>query len=159
MRFAIFPCHLSKVLRLPRESDARSYEVLHLSRKIILANLKTWCCKMQPLSGNQCPDLLTSLVNMSLVLHLPREIHLCRSSSNVPRPPSILEMRQNRYVLLTLGRVHNPLRRPRKTTSKRPKVVQYRQFNTFDFEMCFAPQRRVLFQHLNFPKCSETVSF
>ena len=40
MRFAIFPIHLSKVLRLPRESDARSYEVLHLSRKIISANLK-----------------------------------------------------------------------------------------------------------------------
>ena len=40
MRFAIFPLHLSKVLRLPRKNDARSYEVLHLSRKIIPANLK-----------------------------------------------------------------------------------------------------------------------
>ena len=38
--FAIFPVHLSKVLRLPRKRDARSYEVLHLSRKIISANLK-----------------------------------------------------------------------------------------------------------------------
>ena len=43
MRFAIFPVHLSKVLRLPRKSDAKSYEVLHLSRKIISANLKIWC--------------------------------------------------------------------------------------------------------------------
>ena len=40
MRFAIFPLHLSKVLRLPRKIDARSYEVLHLSRKITSANLK-----------------------------------------------------------------------------------------------------------------------
>jgi len=40
MRFAIFPLHLSKVLRLPRNSDARSYEVLHLSRKIIFPKLK-----------------------------------------------------------------------------------------------------------------------
>jgi len=40
MRFAVFPLHLSKVLRLPRKSDARSYEVLRLSRKIILANLQ-----------------------------------------------------------------------------------------------------------------------
>jgi len=40
MRFAIFPLHLSKVLRLPRKNDARSYEVLHLPRKIILANLQ-----------------------------------------------------------------------------------------------------------------------
>ena len=35
MRFAIFPLHLCKVLRMPRKSDDRSYEVLHLSRKII----------------------------------------------------------------------------------------------------------------------------
>ena len=26
-------------------------------------------------------------------------------------------------------------------------------FNTFDFEMCFAPQRHALFRHLNFQKC------
>ena len=39
-RFAIFPVHLSKLLRLPGKNDARSYEVLHLSRKIISANLK-----------------------------------------------------------------------------------------------------------------------
>ena len=40
MRFAIFPVHLSKLLHLPRKSEARSYEVLHLSRKIIPAYLK-----------------------------------------------------------------------------------------------------------------------
>ena len=54
---------LSKVLRLPRKSDARSYEVLHLSRKIICPNLKIWFSKMQPLSGNQRPDLLTCLLS------------------------------------------------------------------------------------------------
>ena len=32
-------------------------------------------------------------------------------------------------------------------------------FYTFDFEMCFAPQPHALFRHLNFQKCSETVSF
>jgi len=32
---------------------------------------------MQPLSGNQRPDLLTSLMNMFLVLRLPRDMHLC----------------------------------------------------------------------------------
>ena len=40
MRFAIFPLHLCKVLRLPRKIDARSYDVPHLSREIISANLK-----------------------------------------------------------------------------------------------------------------------
>ena len=28
-------------------------------------------------------------------------------------------------------------------------------FVHFDFDMCFAPQRRALFRHLNFQKCSE----
>ena len=81
--FCDFWFHLSKLLRLPRKSDTGSYEVLHLSRKITSANLKIWCSKMQPLSGNQRPDLLTSLMNMYLVLRLLRKMHLCRSSSNV----------------------------------------------------------------------------
>ena len=32
-------------------------------------------------------------------------------------------------------------------------------FVHFDFEMCFAPQQRALFRHLNFQKCSETQVF
>ena len=63
---------------------------------------------MQPLSGNQRPDLLTALMNMSLVLRLPREMHLCRSSSSVPRLPSFLEMLQNPHVLLTLRKCTIP---------------------------------------------------
>ena len=171
------------------------------------------------LSGNQRPDLLTSLMNMSLVLRLPRDMHLCRSSSNVPRLPSFLEMLQNPHVQLTFDKVHNPWRLPRETTSEPPKVVQtlgvfcafwlrnlFRAttactfstsqlpkvvrpwcalyiltskcaschngvhffdistsksgprivfFVQFDFEMCFAPQGRALFRHLNFQKWSD----
>ena len=184
--FAIFPLHLSKVLRLPRKIDARSYEVLHLSRKIISANLKTRCSKMQPLSGNQRPDLLTALMNMSLVLRLPQKMHLCRSSSNVPRLPSFWEMLQKPHVLLTFDKVHNPVRLPRETTSERPKVVRACwlgnvlrattactfstsqlpksahepvSFLHFWLRNVFAPQRRALFRHLNFQKCSEHVVF
>ena len=47
MRFAIFPLHLSKYCACHRKIDARSYEGLHLSRKIILANLQIGCSKMQ----------------------------------------------------------------------------------------------------------------
>ena len=78
-----------------QKSEARSYEVLqvlHLSHKIILPNLKIWCSKMQPFSGAQRPDLLTSLMNMSLVLRLPQKMHLSRSSSNVPRLPTLLKL-------------------------------------------------------------------
>ena len=124
MRFPIFPLHLSKVLRLPPKSDARSYKVLHLSRKITPANLKIWCSKMQPIPGNQRPNLLTSLMNMSLVLRLPREMHLCRSSANLPRLPSFLDMPQNPHVLFTFSTVQNPLRLPRETTSEPSKVVR-----------------------------------
>ena len=43
------------------------------------------------------------------------------------------------------------------STSQLPKVVRdLTCFDTFDFKMCFAPQRRALFQHLNFQKWSET---
>ena len=116
------------------------------------------------------------------------QMHLARSSSNVPRLPSFLDMLQDPHVLLTFDKVHNPLRLPRETTSERPKVVQTpsRAFNILtskyasrhngvdflyisisksgprmvclvhvDFEMCFAPQRRALFRHLNFQKWSD----
>ena len=48
MRFAIFRLRLPKLLLLPQERDTGSYEVLHLSCKIISANLGIWCSKMQP---------------------------------------------------------------------------------------------------------------
>ena len=79
---------------------------------------------MQPLSGNHRPDLLTALTKMSLVLCLPRKMHLCRSSSNVPRLPSFLEMLQNPHVLLTFDKVHNPSRLPCESTSEPPKVAR-----------------------------------
>ena len=146
---------------------------------------------MQPLSGNPRPDLLTSLMNMSFALRLPRKMHLCRSSSNVPCLPSFLEMLQNPHVLLTFDKVHNPLRLPREMRSECPKVVRtwcflyiltskcasrhngvhffdisssksgprMVCFVHFDFEMCFAPQRRALFRYLNFQKWSENGVF
>ena len=159
MRFAIFPVHLSKVLRLPRKSDAKSYKVLHLSRKIISANLKIWCSKMQPLSGNQRPDLLTSLMNMSFVLRLPREMHLWRSSSNptpaitfgnATKPSRFADFWQGAQSLAPATRKHI-------WTSKSAPYPSV--FCTFDLEMCFAPQRRALFRHLNFQKWSENGVF
>ena len=58
----------------------------------MLANLKIWHSKTQPLSGNLRTDPLTSLMNMSLVLRLPRDMNLCRSSSNVPCLPTFLKL-------------------------------------------------------------------
>ena len=109
MRFAIFPVHVSKVLRLPRKSDARSYEVLHLSRKNHLSKPEDLMLQhATPLRKKGRPDLLTALMNMSLVLRLPGKMHLCRSSSNAPRLPSFLEILENPHVLLTLTRCTIP---------------------------------------------------
>ena len=156
MRFAMFPLHLSKVLRLPRKSDARSYEVLHLSRKITFPTLTIWCSKMQPLSGNLRPDLLSHLPHVSLALRLPREMHLSRSSSNVPRLPSFLKLPQNPHVLLTFDKVHNPLRLPRKTTSERPKALRTPQFLALLTSKCASRHNGVHFWNIsNFQKWSE----
>ena len=83
------------------KSDARSYEVLHPSRQIILANILIWCSKMHP---------------------------FLRKSA--PWPPNI----SDEHVSCT------------------PNLSV---FYTFDFEMCFAPQRHALFRHRNFQKWSE----
>ena len=152
MRFAIFPVHLSKVLCLPGKIDARSYEVLHLSRKSILANLYIWYSKMQPLSRNQRPDLLTSLMNMSFVLRLPRKMHLCRSSSNVPCLPSFLEMPKTLTFCSLLKRYTIPCACHAKRHLNGANMWCFVHFN---LEMCFAPQRRTLFRHLNFQKWSD----
>ena len=107
-------------------------------------------------------------MNMSLVLRLPRKMHFCRSSSNVPRLPWFLEMRQNPHVLLTCAchskphpskavracsffniltwkcaLRHNSVHFFDMSTSK--SGPRLRCFVHFDFEMCFAPQRRALF--------------
>ena len=74
---------------------------------------------MPTVSGDQRLDLLTCLTPVSL-----REVHLCRSTPNVPRLPTFLKLLQNPHVFLTFDKVHNPLGLPRETTSERPKVVR-----------------------------------
>ena len=93
-------------------------------------------------------------MKMSLVLRLPRKMHLCRSSSNVPRLPSFLEMSQNPHGLLTFEKVHNPLTCHAKRHLNFQSGPSMVCFVHFDFEMCFAPQRCALFRHLNFQKWS-----
>ena len=112
---------------------------------------------MQPLSGNQRPDLLTSLMNMSLVLRLPREMHLSRSSSNVPRLPSFLELLQNPHVLLTFGQMQNQLRQPRKTTSEPSKVVRARGAFNILTRKCASHHNSVRFLNISTSKSAPTL--
>ena len=107
---------------------------------------------MQPLSGNQRADLLTALMNMSRALRLPRKMHLCRSSSNVPRLPSLLGNATNPHVLLTFDEMHNPVRLPRETTSERQKVVRTCSVFNILTSKCAS---RYNGAHFHFQKCSE----
>ena len=143
---------------------------------------------------------------MSLVLRLPQKMHLCRSSSHVPRLPSFLEMLQNPHACSLLTTCTIPCACPAKRQSapnpqfftlltwkcaSRHNGVHFFDISTsksapelgvlyiltwkcasrhngvhffdiatsksgptmvcfvhFDFEMCFAPQRRAIF-HLS----------
>ena len=100
---------------------------------------------MQPLSGNQRPDLITSLMNMSFVLPRPQKMHLCRSSSNVPHLPWFLEILQKPHVLLTFDNVHNPLCLPRERISERVKVLRTPQFFALLTSKCASRHNGVLF--------------
>ena len=154
MHFAIFPFHLSKVPRLPRKSEARSYEVLNLSCKIIVANLKIWCSKMLPVSGNQPPDLSDEHVSCTArtTRHASLQI-LCKYPT---RLPSFLEMLENPYVLLTFWQGAESLAPATQNhiwmSKSGPNIWC---FVPFDLEMCFAPQQHALFQHHNFQRCSD----
>ena len=138
-------------MRLPRKSDARSYDVLHLSSKIVLANLKISCSKMQSFSGNLCHSCV------SCILRLPREMPLSRPSSNVPRLPWFLKLLQNLHALLTFHKVHNPLRLPRKTTSEQPKVLRAPHFFALLTWTCASRHSSVHFFDMSTSKSGPTL--
>ena len=87
-------------------------------------------CTIRYPSRNELPDLLTSLMNVSLVLLLLREVHLCRSSSNVPRLP-LFETTTNPSLLILFWQ-HAKSFAP--ATLARLSI-----FYTLDFEICFTP--------------------
>ena len=214
-----FSTPVSKVLRLPRRSEARSYEVLHLSRKIIFPKLKIWCSKMQHFSGNQRPDPnisdehvsctapATENVSLQILFKCPtpatvfwnatkssrfadfwlgteslapatqkRHLNIKKCSElrqfflhfwlrNVPRAttactfstcqlPNVVRCWCALYMF-TCNRAshHNGVHFSNTSISKSAPTLVC--FVHFDLEMCFAPQRRAPFRHLNFQKRSE----
>ena len=81
---------------------------------------------------------------------LPRGMHLCRSSSNVPRLASFLKLLQNSHVWLCHGK---------RCSNDEKWSLNMWCFSHFDLDMYFAPQRRALFRHLILQKWSETACF
>ena len=108
---------------------------------------------MQPVSGNQRPDLQTALMDMSLVFTChgkcifadPLQMsHACHRFWKCHKTPTFCP-------LLTRSTI------PCACHAKRHLNVQKWSepwcFSHVNFEVCFVPQR-ALFRHLNFQKCS-----
>ena len=103
---------------------------------------------------------LTSLMKMSLVLRLPREMHCRRSSANAQCVPSLLKVPRDAHVWLTFVKVQNPSGLPRRTASalgKSPESVSF--WHYWLRNVLRATTACTLFRHFNFQKSSETVSF
>ena len=156
MRFVISPLHLSKVLYLPRKSDARSYtkcctcHANHLSTPtdLMLQNA-TPLRKSAPWPPNisdehvSCTAPATRNEFLSILLKCPTPAIVF---GNATKPSRFAYFWQGAESLVP---AQNPLRLPRDTTSER---------RTLDFDMCFAPQRCTLSRHL-FQKCIEAGVF
>ena len=107
IRLAICPPHLSKILSRTQNSKARSYKALHLSGKIMSANLEIRCSKTQPLSRNQRPNLLTFLMDMSCTAPATRHASL-QSLAKGPTPPSVFGTATKPSGFADFDQVHNP---------------------------------------------------
>ena len=121
---AFFPLHVSKLLRLPRKSDARVIRSAapvtqnHLSKPEDLRLQNATPLRKSALGPPNSSDehvscAATATENTSLQI-----LFKC------PTPAIFLEMLQNPHVLLTFDTVHNPLRLPCETTSECQKVVR-----------------------------------
>ena len=148
MRFPIFPPHLSKVHRLPPKSDARSYEVLHLSRKIIFPKLTIWCSKMQLLSGNLRPDPLTHVSCTAPVTRNPSFQILFKC----PTPAIPFETATKPSCFAHFWQGAQSWRLPRKTTSEHPKVLRTPQFFALLTSKCALRHNGVHFSTSQLPK-------
>ena len=103
----------------------------------------------------QNPQFFTLLTSKCASRH--NVVHFFDTFS-ASEPPKVVRDRQFLTLLTSkCASRHNGVHFFDISTSKSgPKLVC---FVHFDFQMCFAPQRRALFQHLNFQKWSEPLVF
>ena len=83
-------------------------------------------------------------------------MHLSRSSSKVPRLPSFLDILQNPHVLLTFGKMLNPLRLPHKPHLNLQKWSEHVVFNAFWFGNVLRATTACTFSTCQLPKLSDT---
>ena len=95
-------------------------------------------------------------IHLSIKLSIFLSIHLPHKTTS-ERPKCLRDPQFLTLLTSKCASRHNGVHFFDISTSKsapRPPV-----FNTFYFQMCFVPQRRALFRHLNCQNCSEPLSF
>ena len=122
----------------------------------------TWKCASRH-NGVHFFDIWTSKNGPYMVCLASFDLEMCFA----PQPRALFRNRNFQkwsdpevFCTFWLGNVLRATTACTFSTSQLPKVgPTLRCFVHFDLEMCFAPQRRALFRHLNFQKCSETQVF
>ena len=143
------------VLRLPQMRPGHT-KCCTCHTKSSYQNWRSDAPKCSPSQESSAPDLLTSLMNMSFVLRLPREMNLPRSSSNAPPLPLFLDMLRDPHVLLAFDKVHNPLRLPGETTSELQKCSVPVSFLRFWFRHVLRATTACTFSTSQLPKVVRT---
>ena len=156
MCFAIFPVHVSEVLRLPRKKVMLGHTKCapvtqnHLPKTedLMLQNA-TFLRKSAPWPPNisdedvSCTAPATENTSFQILFKCPTLASVFGNSRKLSR---FAHFKQGAQSLA-------PATRNDIWTSK--SALNVVCFVHFDFEMCFAPKRRALFRHLNFQKWSE----
>ena len=127
MRFAIFPVHVSEVLRLPLKSDARSYKCCACHTQ---SSFQNWSLMLQNAahlrkSAPWPPNISDEHVSCTAPATENASFQIL---FKCPTPAIVFGNARKPTRFLTSDNVHNPWRRPRGTTSERPKVLRTRRF-------------------------------
>ena len=130
-------------------------------------NLQKWC---EPLASRHNSvhffDISTAKSGLELVCFVHFDLEMCfallRATTactfSTSEPPKVVRAWCVLYILTSkCASRHNGVHFFNISTSK--SGPELRCFAHFDFEMCFAPQRRALFRHRNFQKWSGCAVF
>ena len=123
--FAIFPRHVSKVLHLPRKSEARSSEVLHLK---IWCRIPCACHTKRHLNVQKCSEPVSCYIMLLT--------SKCASRHN---GVLFLNISTSKSALNVVCFVHFDFEMPQRrtfSTSQLPKVLRTRQFLTLLTSKC-----------------------
>jgi len=142
------------VLRATTACTFSTSQLPKVVRSWCVVYILTWTCASRH-NGVHFFDISTSKSAPRLRCFVHFDFEMCFA----PRTFSTSQLPKVCFVHLTwkCASRHNSVHFFNTSTSK--SAPRLWCFVHFDLEMCFAPQWRALFRHLNVQKCSEPVSF